>query len=153
MIAAPEIGVALAGVIGGSGSNTSEDDYVVKAMQSEDELILSKAILGHSLCEIYPNKRIQPAVNRSSTERLNTQLASTDVCERFSPERVAAVCGRVMMDIESVYDFDTAIDRKRRWESIVRDGPLLVIGSPPCTTVSRLQELNKYMYRNSVVWM
>ena len=63
-------------------------------MKSEDELILSKAILDHSLSEIYSNKRIQLTVNRSSMERLSTQLASTDVCEIFSPEGVAAVCGR-----------------------------------------------------------
>ena len=64
-------------------------------MKSEVELILRKAILGHPLSEIYSNKRIKFAVKRSSMERLNTQLASTDVCEIFSSERMAAVSGRV----------------------------------------------------------
>ena len=66
----------------------SEDD----ALKFEDERILCKAILGHSLREIFSNKRIQLAVNRCSMERLNTWLASTDVCEIFSIERVAGVC-------------------------------------------------------------
>ena len=57
------------------------------------------------------------------------------------------------MDTKSAHDFDTAVDRKRCWESIIRDEPLLVIGSPQCTMFSRLQELNKFMYRNSAVWM
>ena len=57
------------------------------------------------------------------------------------------------MDIKSGYDFDNAADRRRCWESIERDEPLLIIGSPPCTMFSRLQELNKFMYRNSAVWM
>ena len=75
-------------------------------------------------------------MNRNSMERLSTQLSSTGVCEIFSPERVAAVCGRMgltpgeSMDIKSGYDFDTAVDRKRCWESIIRDEPLLIIGSP-----------------------
>ena len=30
---------------------------------------------------------------------------------------------------------------------------MLVIGSPPCTYFSRLQELNKHMYRNDEAWM
>ena len=110
-----------------------------------DKLILSKAVLGHSLCEIYSSNRIRVAVDRSSMERLNTQLASTDVCKIISPKKVAADCGRVgltsgeSMDTKSEYDFDTAVDRKRCWESIVRDEPLLVIGSPLCTMFSRLQ--------------
>ena len=57
------------------------------------------------------------------------------------------------MDIKSGYDFDKLADRTKCWESIIRDEPLLVIGSPPCTMFSRLQELNKYMYRNSDVWL
>ena len=91
------------------------------------------------LCEIYSNKGIQLEVNRSSMGRLNTQLASIDVCEIFSPETVAAVCGRVgvtpgeLMDIKSGYDFDIASDRKPCWDSTIRDEHLLVIGSLPCT--------------------
>ena len=30
---------------------------------------------------------------------------------------------------------------------------MLVIGSPPCTLFSRLQELNKHMYKDSREWM
>ena len=78
-IAATEVGVLLAGETGGSGSNTSIDEVVAKATKTEDGLIPSKTVLGHSLWKIYSNKRIQLAVHRSSMERLNTQLASTDV--------------------------------------------------------------------------
>ena len=98
-------------------------------------------------------------MNRSSMERLDTQLSSTDVCEMFSPEKVAAVCGRFAltpgdsMDIKSGYDFGTAVDRRKCWDSIIRDEPTLVIGSPPCTMSSRRQELNKFMYRDDKIWM
>ena len=58
------------------------------------------------------------------------------------------------MDIKGGYDLDTAIDRNRCWDSIIiRDEPLLVIGSPPCTMFARLQELNKYVYCNDDVWV
>ena len=125
----------------------------------EDEIILNKAILGHSLHEVYSNQRIRLAVERNKMEGLNKQLASTDVCEMFSPERVTAVCKQygltpgAAMDIMNGYDFDIAADRKRCWDSIIKDEPMLVIGSPPCTMFSQLQELNKYMYRNDQLWM
>ena len=120
---------------------------------------MTKAILGHSLHEVYSNRRIQLAVNRNAMERISHLLDSTDVSEVFSPARVAAACNRVRlvpgesMDIKNGYDFDILADRNRCWESIIRDEPLLVIGSPPCTMFSRLQELNKHMYRNDSMWM
>ena len=61
------------------------------------------------------------------------------MCEMFSPERVTAVreqYGLVpgqAMDIKNGYDFDLAVDRKKEWESILRDKPKFVIGSPLCT--------------------
>ena len=76
-------------------------------------------------------------------ENLNKQLLSTDITEIFSPERVTAYCKKyglasgAAMDAKSGYDFDLAADRKRCWESIRRDEPTLVIGSPPCTLFAR----------------
>ena len=81
-------------------------------------------------------------------------MVRVDVSDMFSPERVTLVCKQYglisgqAMDIKHVFDFDLAADRKKAWDSILQDKPKLVIGSPPCTFVSRLQELNKHMYRN-----
>ena len=136
----------------------SEDSEETR-LRSEDELILSKAILGQSLHEVYSNKRIELAVSRNAMERINQQLGSTNMCESFSPERVATACKREglvpgeSMDIKSGYDFDFLAHRTKCWESIVRDEPLLVIASPLRTMFSRLQELNKHMYRDSDTWM
>ena len=77
----------------------------------------------------------------------------------FSPERVTKVCEQygltpgAAMDVKHGYNFDLAADRAKAWKSIVEDAPMLVIGSPPCTFFSRLQELNKCMYRNDKLWM
>ena len=96
-------------------------------MKIEDESVLSKAILCHFLHEVYSNKRVQRAVCRSLPDEA--------------------------MDIKSGYNFDNLADRKRCWESVTKDEPLLAIGSPPCTMCSSLQELNKFMHRSSDVWM
>ena len=140
MVFAPlEVGDPSAGLPGVEGCPRPvvDDDPEAMRLKSEDELILSRAILGQSLHEVDSNARIQLAVSRSSMERLNAQLSSTDVCEIFSPLRVAGVCKEAgltpgeSMDIKSGYDFDKLADRTKCWDSIIRDEPLLVIGSPP----------------------
>ena len=84
---------------------------------------------------------------------------SVVMSEMFSPERATSVCNQYgfipgqAMDIKNGFDFDSAADRKKAWDSILRDKPKLVIGSQPCTFLSRLQELNKHMYRSYAVWM
>ena len=82
-----------------------------------------------------------------------------DISEMFSPERATAVCTQYglvpgqAMDVKNGFDFDLAVDRKKAWDSIVRDKSKLVIGSPPCTFFSRLQGLNTHMYRNDAAVM
>ena len=124
MITQPGVGIELPGKIGGqsevqvSASLAVGDpsaglsraagglDPAVIRLREEDERILSRAILGHSLHEVY---------------------CSTDVCEIFSTERVAAACksaGLVLgesMDIKSGYNFDLLADHNKCWESIIRD--------------------------------
>ena len=91
---------------------------------------------------------------RQTVESSKNGLMSADVTEIFSPERVASVCREfglepgLSMDIKSGYDFDSKKDRDRCWEALERDKPTLVIGSPPCTLFSRLQELSKFMYKD-----
>ena len=57
------------------------------------------------------------------------------------------------MDIKNGFDFDLPADRKKAWDSISKDKLTVVIGSPPCTFFSRLQELYKHMCRNDAAWM
>ena len=104
-------------------------------VKREDMKIVSLALLGRSIHEVYSNARIDVAVARQSAEAM--MLMSTDVTEIFSPERVASVCKEfglkpgMSMDIKSGYDFDNKKDRDRCWEAIERDRPTMVIGSPP----------------------
>ena len=104
---------------------------------------------------MYSSERLQLATNRQSVKMLHRQPLGVDVMEMFSPERVGKLCKEYgldqgsSMDIKSGYDFDKAEDRKRCWEAVMKDEPMLVIGSPPCTMLSRLHELNKFMYKNT----
>ena len=40
------------------------------------------------------------------------------------------------MDIKNGFVFDLAADCKKAWDSILRDEPNVVIGSPPCKSVT-----------------
>ena len=86
-------------------------------------------------------------------------MASTDVIEVFSLERIGEACKQfgleqgLAMDIKSGYDFALAADRAKCWAAIEKEKPTLVIGSPPCTLFSRLQQLKKHMYADSREWM
>ena len=158
------------------GELTDDEDAVLSSIddkkRKKDEEIVCRALLGKSLHEMYSNKRIDLAVKRQTVEMMKKEvgmndvhgsagkvLPKVDVSEIFSPERVGALCRDyglkpgMSMDIKTGYDFDSKKDRDGIWESIMRDEPSLVIGSPPCTLCSRLQELNKYMYRDDRLWL
>ena len=93
------------------------------------------------------NERLQLAADRNSVEVISRQLLGVDVMEIFSPERVGKLCKEYGLDQGS------SMDIKRCWEAVIKDEPMLVIGSPPCTMFARLQELNKLMYKNDREWM
>ena len=128
-----------------------ENDLNIDSLRAkqEDMKTVSMAILGHNIHESYSNSRIELAVTRQTAETMINGLMSTDATEIFSPERVAQVCREfgskpgLSIDLKSDYDFYDKRDRDRCWETIKRDKPSIVIGSPPCTLLSKLQELNK----------
>merc|ERR1712242_435708 len=83
--------------------------------------------------------------------------AVAKVSELFSPPRVAAELGRLPVmslvggscfdlrcDANGVaWDFTKAADRERARAQIRREKPFLVVGSPPCTEFSSVQNLNR----------
>lgn len=86
-------------------------------------------------------------------------ILGVDICEVFSPERVNAMVRKFgltpgsSLDLTNGYDFRNADDRARAWAIIKKTSPYLVIGSPPCTLFSQLQELNKHIHRDDPVWL
>ena len=81
------------------------------------------------------------------------------VTEMFSPPRVNARIRKIgargwlragssfELVVDSAtgesWDFLKASDRKRCWERLVQEDPWVVIGSPPCTAFSNVQNSNK----------
>lgn len=50
------------------------------------------------------------------------------------------------------WDFDLEEDRIRALKYVREEKPTLVVGSPPCTFFSTLQELNKFNMRHDEAW-
>ena len=57
------------------------------------------------------------------------------------------------MDLTNGYGFTTPEARKRAWAKIKEEDSFLMIGSPPCTLFSLLQELNIVVNGNKKGWM
>ena len=57
------------------------------------------------------------------------------------------------MDLTNGYDFDKREDREKAWKKLVEDKPAVLVGSPPCTMFSLLQELNLAVHGKNAEWM
>ena len=57
------------------------------------------------------------------------------------------------MDLTNGYDFSKPEDRLKAWKLLRSTCPYVVIGSPPCTLFSMLQELNLYINRDNKDWL
>ena len=90
---------------------------------------------------------------------LASLILSVDITEVFSPVRVNKLAARfgltpgASMDLTNGWDFTREADRRRAWKNIKETNPYVVIGSPPCTLFSNLQELNKYVHRDDPAWL
>ena len=86
-------------------------------------------------------------------------MKGADVTEVFSQPRIAAMASRMgltpgrSLDLKTGWDFSKRSDRKKAIELVVSEKPWLVVGSPPCTVFSMLQNLNKHKYGGDSEWM
>ena len=86
-------------------------------------------------------------------------LNIVDLTEFFSPPRVTRMCREFdlqpgeSLDLMTGWDFDLEEHRRLAMERVKRDKPTMVVGSPPCTFFSTLQELNKHNNRDNPNWI
>ena len=72
-----------------------------------------------------------------------------DIVEVYSPERINKVCVKyglipgASFDLTIGWDLSNKDDQAKAWKIVFDDKPLIIIGSPPCTLFSTLQELVK----------
>ncbi len=87
-------------------------------------------------------------MNEINRKILSACLRGVDVTEVFSPERVNQVCHEygliagTSFYIRSGWNFDEEEDRRKAWKQIRAGDPVFIIGSPPCTMFSKLQNMN-----------
>ena len=130
-----------------------EPDITFSSLTAIEKYVVGKAMLGSDISEC-----IAPAELRKIATSVG-HLLDVDITEVFSPEGVAKLCKKHVLTpgcslvLTNGHDFNKAADRERAWEIIKRDKPHTVIGSPPCTYFSALQELNKCLYKDDPVWM
>jgi hypothetical protein len=86
-------------------------------------------------------------------------IMGADVTEVFSPERVNRLATKfgltpgASLDLTNGWDFSLVADRNRAWKLVKSSTPYVIIGSPPCTLFSNLQELNKHIHREYPEWL
>ena len=99
------------------------------------------------------------ALNSRDMEVLDKIVKGVDIMEVFSPARVnqlAVKFGLVAgasLDLTNGYDSEKREDREKAWKKVVEDKPAMVVGSPPCTMFSLLQELNLAVHGKNAEWM
>ena len=88
-----------------------------------------------------------------------SMILGVDITEMFSPERVVQVAKKMglspgsSMDLTTGWDFTKEEHRRKAWNRVRSEDPELIIGSPPCTFFSMLQELCKAVYGNKPGWL
>ena len=90
--------------------------------------------------------------NPTDMKILAKVLMGVDVMEIFSPERVTQVCHEHNLepgdsiDLRTGYDLSKVSVQRQVEKKFDETEPELIICSPPCTKLSRLQQLNLHMY-------
>ena len=99
------------------------------------------------------------SMNEVDRKILAAAILGVDITEVYSPERVAKVARRFGLragssfDLTNGWDFNLEDHRKKAWTKIKEESPYLLVGSPPCTYASMLQELNVAVHGHKPEWM
>ena len=89
---------------------------------------------------------------------LSASILGVDIIEVCSPERVARVAEKFglvsgsSMDLANGWDFSREDHKRLASKRVREEAPYLLIGSPPCTYLSVLHELNKAVHGSKPGW-
>ena len=81
-----------------------------------------------------------------------------DIMEIYSPERINQICVKFgllpgsSLDLTTGWDLSRRDDQEAAWQKMVDDEPGVLIGSPPCTRFSMLQNINFKRYEGDEDW-
>ena len=97
--------------------------------------------------EVSMTKSLKTKLRKALSEA-SAECFAVDVSEIYSPPRVTQEAKRQRLKVGGAYDLKTGYnlrltrDLNRMWKELSADDPELLMGSPPCTPFSPLQELN-----------
>jgi hypothetical protein len=163
---APPAPVAAASAAGAAAEGEMDDaaDYTVTLSDgmlvgrvSFEELAAGDLIDGMELAPDKVKVEATTLMELLMVYGVSSEMAKAKVVELYSPPRVTKELGRVhslhlaagstfdlIADASGkVWNFLLAEDRARCRRQLAKEKPYLVIGSPPCTQFSRLQNLNR----------
>ena len=114
-------------------------------------------------CSIPLNGKVgkveEDAMSEEDRNILKSVILGVDITEVYSPVRVAAVAGKfgltggTSFDLTNGWNFSDPQHRAAAWKKIKQEDPYCIIGSPPCTMFSALQELSKAQHKDNAEWM
>ena len=91
---------------------------------------------------------------------MEAAILGVDITEVYSPERAAKVARKFGIQAGSPFDpmngwdFNLEEHRRKAWTKVnEEESPYLLVGSPPCTYFSMLQELNVAVHGHKPKWM
>ena len=99
------------------------------------------------------------SLNSADRRIIAASLMGVDITEVFSPERVAQVARRyglvagTSFDLTNGWDFTLEDHKRKAWMKTREESPYVLIGSPPCTYFSMLQELNIAQHKDKPGWL
>ena len=132
----------------------SESSPATKAARTQD--ILDEGTL-NQVREL--RKKLDEEKRTEDQRMLMMVIKGVDIAEVFSPPRIAAMAQRMgfvagsSMDLKTGWDFSRADHRRVAIETLVREKPWIVVGSPPCTAFSVIQNLNLHKFKDDENWM
>ena len=86
-------------------------------------------------------------------------LMGVDITEVYSRPRVVqmgmsmGLIGGDSFDIRTGWDLSVKQNQARVFQMIQASDPTMVIGSPPCTKFSIIQNLNRFLHRDDPMWL
>ena len=86
-------------------------------------------------------------------------ICRVDLTEMYSPARVARVCAKFVLipgtsfGLLTGWDFDKAEDRRAAFKTVMDEAPEVLIGCPPCTLFSTLQDLARAKHGHRDGWL